>query len=397
MRESLRRSKLLSRVVPSALLVAGVVAGCGSSSSSGNKGSSNAPVKVGFFAPETGFAAADGTSAYDAAKLAVANINSSGGASGHKINLVNYDDASDPKQAASIATKLVTQDNVTAVVSGSYSDQTLAAAPIFQRNKTPMLAAYAVNPGIPKAGNYIFQQDFDGTVEGRAGAWSLIHNLHGSKIAIVSIDNDFGHSLVSGFDSEASKLGATIVATDYNQFGEKDFTPIIQRDVSKGANAFYMVQYAAEGIQFIRDWHTLNEKLPMVGTEGLDSETQFVQIAGPAANGIIITSSFDRTSANPETKKFITSFTKKYGHAPDMVSATVYDAFQLLARAMKSGTSADSIRKAIAGTMGFKGITGTINRYTPDGEAVKPVQLEVFRNGAFHHNAAVSQSGLIQP
>ncbi|HEY5473781.1 MAG TPA: ABC transporter substrate-binding protein, partial [Candidatus Limnocylindrales bacterium] len=157
--------------------------GCGSKSTSSSGG--GAPIKIGFFAPESGFAAADGASAYDSAQLAVKDINAAGGVNGRQLQLVNYDDASDPKQAVTIATRLVTQDKVTAVVSGSYSDQTLAAAPIFQRASIPTLAAYAVNPGIPATGNYIYQQDFNGIVEGRAGAVALISNLGAKKVAII--------------------------------------------------------------------------------------------------------------------------------------------------------------------------------------------------------------------
>ncbi|MDA8424682.1 MAG: ABC transporter substrate-binding protein, partial [Treponema sp.] len=170
------------------------------------------PIKIGFFAPESGFAAADGQSAYDSAKLAVDDINKAGGIDGRQVQLVNYDDASDAKQAVSIATRLVTQDKVDAVVSGSYSDQTLAAAPIFERAHVPMLAAYAVNPGIPATGKYIFQQDFNGIVEGKAAAVALVKKLGATKIAIVAIKNDFGSSLVQGFTAEAEALGATVVA-----------------------------------------------------------------------------------------------------------------------------------------------------------------------------------------
>ncbi len=385
-----------SLLLAAVLLIGGASAGLRTSSTHASPSAAGSPIKVGFFAPETGFAAADGTSALNSAKLAVSKINKGGGIGSRKITLVNYDDGSDAKQAAAIATKLVTQDNVTAVVSGSYSDQTLASAPIFQRNKTPMLASYAVNPGIPKAGGYIFQQDFNGTVEGRAGAWALIHDLHGKKIGIVSINNDFGTSLVKGFTEEARKLHATIVGTDYNQFGEKDFTPVINRDLGKGANGFYMVEYTAEGLTFVHNYHTVRAKKPVVGTEGLDSETQFVEIAGAAANGIVITSSFDRSSKSKQTVQYMSSYRRAYGHNPDMVGATVYDAFMLEAHAMHGGTSADQIRAAIAGTKNFHGITGRILRYS-GGQAVKPVQLVLFRNRAFHRYGVVNQASLIQP
>jgi len=354
-------------------------------------------ISIGFFAPESGFAAADGQSAYDAAKLAVNQINAAGGVHGQMLKLVNYDDGSDVKQAVSIATKLVTQDHVTAVVSGSYSDQTLAAAPIFQRYQTPMLAAYAVNPGIPAAGSYIFQQDYAGNVEGAAGAYTLVKMLHATKIGVVSIDNDFGHALVAGFKAEVAKLGASIVETDFNQFGEKTFTPVLQRDMGKGANGYYMVQYAAEAQQYMTDWNQLGLKKPLVGTEGVDSTLQFVKPVGKAADGLIFTTPFNRDGANAVGKKFISTFAKAYGHLPDMVGATTYDSFLELKTALLKGTSAEAIQASIAATRDFNGAAGTTLRYTSGRSAVKPVDLEIFRNGQVHHYAYIRNLSIITP
>ena len=376
-----------------------VAAACGSSSpsSSSTSGAGGSPIKIGFFAPESGFAAADGARAYDSAQLAVKDLNAAGGVNGRKLQLVNYDDASDPKQAVTIATRLVTQDKVTAVVSGSYSDQTLAVAPIFQRDSIPMLAAYAINPGIPATGDYIYQQDFNGIVEGRAGAVALVNNLGAKKVAIVAIKNDFGSSLVQGFTEAAKALGATIVATDYNQFGEKDFTPILSRDKSKGATGFYMAQYYTEGQQFINDWNTLGFKYPLVGTEGIDSTTQFFQPVGVKANGLVFTTPFNRDSTEAVVKNYVTSFTAAYGHAPDMVGATTYDSFLVLAQAMKAkGTSPSQIKDGIAATTNFVGTTGTIQKYIK-GQVVKAVDLQIIKNGEPHQYATLSDPALITP
>jgi branched-chain amino acid transport system substrate-binding protein len=389
-----RRVKLLATtlVAASTLLVA---AGCGGGSGSG---SGSGDIKIGFYAPESGFAAADGKSAYDAAKLAVTHINGDGGIDGRKLKLVNYDDASDPKQAVTIATKLIQQDKVTAVVSGSYSDQTLAAAPIFQRSSVPMIAAYAVNPGIPSTGDYIFQQDETGTVQGRAGAIALADKLGAKKIAIVSVKNDFGEALVKGFTEQAQKLGAQVVGTDYNQFGEKDFSPIIKRDLAKGADGFYMVQYAAEGQQFIRAWNSLNVDLPLVGTEGIDTTTQFLEPVGQDANGMVFTTSLNRDSTNPATQKFIKDYSSTYGHAPDMVAATTYDSFFVMAHAMKTeGTDASQIKDGIAGTKDFDAVTGTIINYNDVGQVVKAVALQQLKDGKVVSFGEVSDPAVITP
>ena len=69
-------------------------------------------MKIGINVPLTGFAAADGKSALDGAKLAVADANAKGGINGEKIELVIYDDQASPKEATPAATKLIEKDKV---------------------------------------------------------------------------------------------------------------------------------------------------------------------------------------------------------------------------------------------------------------------------------------------
>lgn len=389
-----------------ALMGISVVAACGSggspagqsganSSAAGGAGSGGT-IKIGFFSPQSGSEASDGKSALDAAQLAVKDVNAAGGLDGKQIQLVQYDDGSDPKQAVSIATKLTTQDKVAAVVSGSYSDQTLAAASIFQRAGVPMLAAYAVNPGIPGTGDEIFQIATSGPVEGKAGAQALIKDLGAKKIAIVAIDNDFGTALVQGFTEQAAKLGATIVSTNKNQFGEKDFGPVIDKAVAAGADGFYMVEYAAEGQQFLTAFRQRNLTQKIVGTEGIDSTQQFIEPNGTLADGMVFTTVLNRDSSDPTTQAFMKNFAGAYGHAPDMVGATTYDSFKVLAAAAKSGTSADALKAGITGLTNFQGVTGTIEKFV-NRISVHPVDLEVFKDGKVHHYGVVDDAAIINP
>ncbi|MEE8245665.1 MAG: ABC transporter substrate-binding protein, partial [Alphaproteobacteria bacterium] len=127
-------------------------------------------VKIGFNAPLTGFAAADGKSALTGAELAVDQANAAGGINGKKLELVVYDDQAKADQMVPIANKLIGQDQVKIAVSGSYSGPTRAAAGIFQNAGIPYISAYAVHPDITRAGDYVFRTSFVGQVQGRAGA-----------------------------------------------------------------------------------------------------------------------------------------------------------------------------------------------------------------------------------
>lgn len=139
-------------------------------------------IKIGLLAPLTGPAAADGLSVQNSVKLAVERVNAEGGLLGGKVEVVSYDDRMDPKDAVALARKLIEQDKVVAIVAGSYSAPSRAVAPIFQEEKIPAVAAYAVHPDVTKAGNYNFRNGFLGTVEGKAAAYVAVRMLKGKRL-----------------------------------------------------------------------------------------------------------------------------------------------------------------------------------------------------------------------
>ena len=126
-------------------------------------------IRIGFQAPLTGPAASDGKTALQGAQLAVEQINASGGIKGRPLELVVLDDQTQPAQAVPIANKFI-GEGIKAVISGSYSGPTRAAAGVFQEAKIPYISAYAIHPDIVRAGNYVFRTSFMGEVQeiGRA-------------------------------------------------------------------------------------------------------------------------------------------------------------------------------------------------------------------------------------
>ena len=388
----MRTLRIVGALTTAALALLGTAA-CGGSGG----GSGSGDIKIGFFSPQTGPSAPDGQSALAGAQLAVKQVNDAGGVGGRKINLVTYDDASDPKQGASIATKLITQDQVVAAVSGSYSPQTLAAAAIFQRNKVPMISAYAVNPGIPATGDFVFQGDFNGVVQGRAGAQALHDKKGASKPAIISIDNDFGNSIVKGFTEQAKKLGMTIVSQDKNQFGEKNFEPIISRALAAGADSIYLVEYVGEGKQFLQSWQKAGSKLPIMSTEGIDS-AGFIDSIGDLANGMMWTTNLNRDSKDEATKQFLDEFKKANSFSADMVAASSHDAVSLLVEGIKKGApDAGGIQQGLMKVKDFTGATGTMSGFSADRLVVKPVQLQEFKNGQIVSTGQIDGPAILTP
>ncbi len=357
-------------------------------------------VKIGLMAPLTGFAAADGLSVLNSVKLAVERVNKEGGVLGKKVKLIAYDDRADAKEAVGLSRKLIQQDRVAGVVAGSYSTPTRAAAPIFQDDEIPLVSAYAVHPDITKAGNYCFRNGFLGTVEGKSAAFVSVTMLKAKKIALLTSDNDFGRTLAKGFREyiKTSAGDAEIVYAQTYPFKEKDFKPYLSKIKEIGPDMIFASGYYFQTGPIVNQAREMGLTMNILGEEGADSP-KFLEIAGKAAEGFVIVTNLNRDDPRPEVQAFLKEFEKRYGIQPDMVGASAYDAFMIIIDGIKRSGSlkGPAIRKAIADTKDFNGLTGVLKGFTDIGEVVKEVQVQIVRNGKFRNFGVVSDIKLITP
>src|SRR5260370_39632484 len=98
--------------------------------------------------------------------LAIGDINANGGVNGRKIKVLTEDDQSKQEEAANAVTKLISQNGVLAILGEVASSNSLAAAPICQSNKVPMITPSSTNPEITKKGDYIFRVCFIDSYQG---------------------------------------------------------------------------------------------------------------------------------------------------------------------------------------------------------------------------------------
>ena len=353
-------------------------------------------VKIGFNVPLTGFAAADGKSALNGAKLAVKQANQAGGINGKMIELVIYDDQASPKQAVPISNKLIEKDKVVAAISGSYSGATRAAAGVFQSAEIPYISAYAVHPEITKAGNYVFRTSFMGEVQGRAGAKLIGATLQRKRVVLITLKNDFGKSLAAGFKEAAGQFNLQIVNEYEYSIKDRQFGPIVAKVKADAPEAIYATGYFFTAGPLVSQLRAAGITVPIIGQEGYDSE-QFIKIAGKASEGTIITTSLDRDSNSSETRSFINEFEAMAGHKVDMVAASGHTAMKVLVAAMKKAgtTSPSAIRNAIAQT-NLVASTGSIS-FNDLGEVQKNVQVQVVRDGDFHYHSEIRDQVLLAP
>lgn len=355
----------------------------------------SAEVRIGFHAPLGGASASDGRSALEGAKLAVAQVNARGGIAGHRVELVGYDDHATLQGAAQVAAKLIDKDRVVGVVSGSYSAPTRVMASALQHAKLPYVVAYAVHPSITLMGDHVFRVSSVGEVQGRAGA-KLAHDLHAKRVSLVTVKNDFGDSLAAGFREAASRLGVRVVGEHEYGLQQRDFESLVSRVKSEGADAIYASGYYFTAGPLVQQLRAAGLTVPIIGQEGYDSE-KFIEIAGSAAEGVLVTTSLDRDSDAAVVRAFLKEYRLAAGVDADMVAASSYSATVVFIEALHRtrGQSGDALVKAIEST----------DLDTPIGhlsfndlrEVRKDVQVQIVKNKAFRRHSVISDPYLLAP
>lgn len=372
---------------------ASLLAGCSSLTTSGSS-----TVKIGFNAPLTGFASADGQSAKQGAKLAESIINDNGGINGADVEVLIKDDAAAADEAVPIVKQFINKDDVDFGVSGSYSTPTRAISPIYNQNQVPFVSAYATNPEITQ-GDYAFRTGIWAPLHGKVGAYIADTKLNASSAAVLTVDNDFGHTIADQFKKSAPARGIEIVYETKYPLGEDNFRSTLNSVKDKGPDVLYATGYYAGAANIVKQAQEIGLEAQIMGEEGYDSP-KFFDLGGSATDGTIITTNLNRGSSLDATKTFLSEYQKKWGMQADMVAANCYDAIRLCAKAANDvgGTDPKQVIDDISGLTNWEGAaTGPIYKFIDPGEAVRPIAVQQAENGHWTEYADVTDRSIVTP
>ena len=366
----------MKRILIASLLIVGLLSACQPQSGAGDK------VKIGVFMSTTGSTANFGISSVNGIKMAADEINKAGGINGKQVELLVQDDRSDASEAATIVTKFVTQDQVNAVIGEVASSRSIAAAPIAQNAKIPMLTPSSTNPEVTKKGDFIFRSCFIDPYQGAAIAQFAAKTL-GAKTAAIMVDrkNDYSTGLEKVITETFTRLGGKMVATQSYQEGDQDFNA--QLTSLKGTNpeVIFVPGYYNDVGLIAKQARDKGITVPLIGGDGWDSE-QLYKIGGTALNGSFFTNHYSPFDTAPNVVKFVNDYKSRYNSTPDALAATAYDAANIMFDAIKrsKSLSGTDIRDALAATNAFPGVTGTVT-FNKQRDAVKPIVMIEIKDG----------------
>ena len=249
------------------------------------------PIKIGFGMAETGPLGPNGKSALLAMEIWVEETNAKGGLLGRPVQLVHYDDQSNPSTVPGIYSKLLDVDKVDVIVGGYGTNMLAPAMPVVVQRKKVFLGLYGL--GVNSDFNYdryfamipsgpepktSFTKGFFDT--------AMAQNPKPTTVAIVAADAEFSKNASDGARENANKAGLKIVYDKSYPPSTTDFAPIVRAIQATNPDLVVICSYPLDSVGMVlaANEAKLNPKMIGGAMVGLQS-TVFKTKLGPALNG----------------------------------------------------------------------------------------------------------------
>ncbi len=341
-------------------------------------------IKVGINAPITGDIPKVGEGSKYAAEMWLEDIKAAGGLDvggvKYMVEVIVEDNESKPESAAKAATKLITEDEVLAIVGPQASSQAIPAGEMANNYGTPMISPWSTNPDTTKDRPFVFRGCFLDPFQGPVVA-NFIKDEFGYKKAAVLYDiaSDYPKGLAEVFKEAWEKLNGpgSVVAFESFTTKDADFSSQLTNIINSGAQVLFTPQYYNEVALIVQQAHELGFKGPIVGSDSWGS-AETVKLCGEDCYGLFFSTHYAAAGATGATKEFIERYEKKYGYTPDDVGALTWDALRIVQTAIentgkltgKLEKDRAAVKDALAKIKEFEGITGKMT-FTSDGDPIK--------------------------
>ena len=339
----MRKTILLAIALASVFIIAGCV-----QIRIPTEGAEAAPetIKIGFMAPLSGEAASYGESIKRGVDLALQD------AGLENVELIVEDSKCDGKEAVSAITKLISVDGVVAIVGEVCSGATLAAAPVAEQNKVPMVSSASTSPKISEEA-WVFRTVPSDALQGDFGA-NLAYDKGYTKLAVLYSNEEYGLGFTNVLTESFEGLGGEVVASEAVDRGAVDIRTQLTKIKDAEPDVIYVISNSPDSVvAALQQIKELGVEAVIFGSEGLKSDA-ILEGAGDAAEGLVL------TSVSSGTTTFAEQHEAAYGEGPGPFAAQAYDAYTAIAAAIETGASTgEAIRDALF-TVEFDGASGSI-------------------------------------
>jgi branched-chain amino acid transport system substrate-binding protein len=395
-----------SLLIVTTLAVTGALSltACGSrGSSSKSTASANTVVTIGVDAPITGSLTALGQGINNSVKLAVSIANKTKEVPGVTFKTESLDDQAQPSSGQQNAAKLVADPSVLGVVGPLNSSVAQSMQKVFDEANLVEVSPANTSPTLTQGPDWqtgtkvrpfksYFRTATTDAIQGPFAAQYAYSTLGKKKVFLVDDQLTYGVGLVGTFETEFKTLGGTVVGQDHVTDGTKDFSALVSKIKSSGADLVYYGGQYPEAGPLSGQLKSAGDNIPLIGGDGI-YDPAYITAANGKANGDFATSVGAPVDSLASAKTFVANYNAAGFSAPYAAyGGYSYDSAWAIIEAIKAVAAAhngklptnprQAIETAMA-TVNFQGVTGTVS-FDQYGDATNK-QLTVYevKNGTW--------------
>lgn len=211
-----------------------------------------------------------------------------------------------------------------------------------------------------------------------------------SRVAVIRANNRYGRVGILHFNRSATRIGFPIIIEERFEDGEMDFKGQLERIKKITPDAIVIWGNARESALILKQIRGMGMKQPVFGSDRMVNP-EFLQIAGPLAEGIITTCQYNPDANIPKLKAFKINYFKRFGQEPDVFAAHAYDGMNIIIEAIqKTGLNRTLIRDVLTDMKTFNGYQGVTGEVVFDGtwNNIRPIFMAQVINGKFKFSPA---------
>lgn len=298
------------------------------------------PIKVGVALSQTGNLANSAEHYKRAIELWRDQVNKRGGLLGRPVEIVLYDDRSDPATAARLYERLITSDKVDLLVSPWGSASTATASAVAEKHKRVFINAGGASKSIQARGfKHVFQSAaaIPAYVEG-IGPIAKKHNL--KTIAFISRDYGAARDMKKALDKIAATYGLEMMIAEFFPAGTVDYSSNIARARQANPDMWISIGYPNEAIEMVRQFRSVNY-MPKFFIHNGASQPDFLKAVGKDGEYVFAMSLYEPVLKTKGNEAFVKDFKEKYGYEPGYYAGFAYAGVTVLEEAVKKTGSLD--------------------------------------------------------
>jgi branched-chain amino acid transport system substrate-binding protein len=350
-------------------------------------------IRIGYLGDKGGYG---GSECLKGIRIAVDDINRSGGLLGKKVELIEGDHGGKSSETVRVTRELVDQ-KVAAVIGDNTTGITKLAATVCQDNNVVLISPTASGSGVVEMGDYIFRIALLDTVAVPAVVKYLAGDLKWKRVALVkNVGRSYTEGLTAIFKPALFRNGIEIVNEQKIRKNDTDFSAQVNSLKQNQFDGLIFPGNSQEAYLFMQEMRKQGLQQVAVGGDGMYTR-EFIECGGTAVEGTLVYAGFgvDPKTIEPKTMEFVEKYKAlNNNQTPDVFAAQAYDAVNLVADAIRDAGSAEpvNIKEKLAGTKNWQGVSGTIT-FDQDREPVKsPVYLLEVKEGRYVVKAAIPVS-----